>query len=61
KNPFLAAGDSTRFNKAYLSWRAVTAFKRLMGQPYQREGEGERGEARPVVAPAPGAGAQGAE
>jgi uncharacterized protein (DUF362 family) len=52
-NPFLAPGDSARFNKAYLSWRAFTAFRRLMGQPYQREGEAERGEARPFVAGSP--------
>lgn len=50
KNPFLAPGDSARFNKAYLSWRAVTAFKRLMGEPYQRAGECPRGDAKPDVA-----------
>jgi uncharacterized protein (DUF362 family) len=49
KNPFLDPGESVRFNKAYLSWRAVTAAKRLLGQPYQREGATERGEARPEV------------
>jgi hypothetical protein len=51
KNPFFDPLESTRFNKAYLSWRAVTAFKRLVGQPYQRDGAGPRGEARPEVAP----------
>jgi hypothetical protein len=55
KNPFLDPVESTRFNKAYLSWRAVTAYKRLMGQPYQKTG-GERGEARPEITPAAGAG-----
>jgi uncharacterized protein (DUF362 family) len=49
KNPFFVPGESARFNKAYLSWKAVTAFKRLMGTPYQKPGEGERGEARPIV------------
>jgi hypothetical protein len=49
KNPFFIPGESARFNKAYLSWKAVTAFKRLMGTPYQKPGEGERGEARPVL------------
>src|SRR5580698_4606922 len=53
KNPFLLPGDSVRFNKAYLSWKAVTAYKRLMGQPYQKPGEGERGEARPRLDPTP--------
>ena len=47
KNPFFVPGESMRFNKAYLSWKAVTAYRRLMGQPYQRPGAGERGEARP--------------
>ena len=47
KNPFFVPGESLAFNKAYLSWKAVTAYKRLMGQPYQRPGEGQRGEARP--------------
>ena len=50
KNPFFIPGDSMKFNKHYLSWKAVTAFKRLMGTPYQKPGEGERGEARPVLA-----------
>jgi uncharacterized protein (DUF362 family) len=49
KNPFLIPSESVRFNKAYLSWRAVTAAKRLLGQPYQRAGESARGEARPEV------------
>jgi hypothetical protein len=33
----------------------VTAYKRLMGQPYQVSGEGERGEARPRLEGGPGA------
>ena len=49
KNPFFDPGESARFNKAYLSWRAVTAYKRLMGTPYQKSGPTERGEARPEV------------
>jgi hypothetical protein len=51
KNPFFDPAESTRFNKAYLSWRAVTAFQRLMGKPYQRPGACHRGEARPEVTP----------
>lgn len=57
RNPFLDPNESVRFNKAYLGWRAATAFKRLFGQPYQRPGESERGEAMPampVVAGDPG-------
>src|SRR5262249_25115015 len=49
KNPFLAPGDSSRFNKAYLSWRAVTAFKRLTGERYQRPGPCPRGDAEPIL------------
>ena len=49
KNPFLDRKESVRFNKAYLSWRAVTAFKRLTGHPYQQPGPSDRGEARPEV------------
>jgi uncharacterized protein (DUF362 family) len=49
KNPFLDPAESTRFNKAYLSWRAVTAFKRLTGEAYQRSGGCSRGEAKPSV------------
>jgi uncharacterized protein (DUF362 family) len=49
KNPFLVPSESVRFNKAYLSWRAATAAKRLLGQAYQRDGACARGEARPDV------------
>ena len=55
KNPFFVPGESLKFNKAYLSWKAVTAYRRLMGHPYQREGEGERGEAQPRLEGSPGA------
>jgi uncharacterized protein (DUF362 family) len=51
KNPFFDPVESTRFNKAYLSWRAVTAMQRLMGKPYQKAGECHRGHARPEVTP----------
>jgi uncharacterized protein (DUF362 family) len=52
KNPYLDPAEAVRFNRAYVGWRAVTAFKRLTGEPYQRsEGDppGERGEAKPLV------------
>jgi uncharacterized protein (DUF362 family) len=50
KNPYLQPGEGLRFNRAYLSWKAKMAYKRLTGTPYQKEGEGPRGEAQPVVA-----------
>jgi hypothetical protein len=49
KNPFLVPGESLRFNKAYVAWRAAMAAKRLMGQPYQREGACGRGHAMPEI------------
>jgi uncharacterized protein (DUF362 family) len=49
KNPFLVPSESVQFNKAYLSSKAVTAYRRLTGTPYQRPGESERGDARPVI------------
>jgi uncharacterized protein (DUF362 family) len=54
KNPYLDPGEAVRFNRAYLGWRAVTAFKRLTGEPYQRAagertGGSERGEAKPEL------------
>ncbi len=49
KNPFLDPVESTRFNRAYFSWRGATALKRLMGKPYQRPGEPARGHAKPDV------------
>lgn len=49
KNPYLDPREAVRFNRAYLGWRAVTAYKRLTGEPYQRAAESavERGEAKP--------------
>jgi uncharacterized protein (DUF362 family) len=49
KNPYLVPGESLRFNKAYVSWRAAMAAKKLMGQPYQRSGACPRGNASPEV------------
>ncbi len=48
KNPFLS-GDSVKFTKAYLGWRAATTAHRLLGQPYQKEGACARGGAMPVL------------
>jgi uncharacterized protein (DUF362 family) len=47
KNPYFSGSEIFEFNRAYLGWRAVTALKRLMGERYQRRGEGPRGAARP--------------
>ena len=49
KNPYFATSEVVGFNRAYLSWRAVTAFKRLKGEAYQRQGASERGDAKPEV------------
>jgi uncharacterized protein (DUF362 family) len=49
KNPFLDPAESTRFNKHYLSWRAAVALKRIMGKPYQKPGDTERGHAKPEL------------
>jgi uncharacterized protein (DUF362 family) len=49
KNPFLVSSEALRFNKAYVSWHAAMAAKRLTGHSYQREGECPRGDARPDV------------
>jgi len=49
KNPYFAATEVIDFNRAYLGWRAVTAFKRLMGEPYQRPGACPRGQAKPEI------------
>ena len=48
KNPYLDAGEAFRFNNCYFSSRVRTAVDRLIGRPYQRAGEAERGRARPV-------------
>jgi uncharacterized protein (DUF362 family) len=51
KNPYLDPREIVRYNRAYLGWRAATAFKRMIGEPYQRSagGNGERGEAKPEL------------
>jgi len=49
KNPYFSPSEVVGFNRAYLSWRAVTAFKRLKGEAYQKQGACVRGEARPEV------------
>jgi uncharacterized protein (DUF362 family) len=53
KNPFFQPSEMIGFNKAYLTWRLVTAFKRLFGKKYQVEGPCARGHAMPEVTPPP--------
>jgi uncharacterized protein (DUF362 family) len=49
KNPYFAPDQVVGFNEAYLSWRAVRAFKRLSGETYQKKGPCERGLAAPEI------------
>ncbi len=47
KNPYMDPSQSIPFTSAYFTWRTQEAMRRLMQQPYQRSGIGERGAARP--------------
>ena len=47
KNPYFDGGEAMGFNKAYLTWRLVTAVKRLFGKKYQQPGPCPRGAAEP--------------
>ena len=49
KNPMFNPAEAAGFNKAYLTWRIVTFFKRLFGKKYQQPGACPRGEAMPLV------------
>ena len=49
KNPLFVPSEAVGFNKAYLSWRIVTFFKRLFGRKYQKAGPCLRGEAAPLL------------
>jgi uncharacterized protein (DUF362 family) len=49
KNPYFDATEIVDFNRAYIGWRAATAYKRLVGEPYQQAGACARGEARPEL------------
>jgi hypothetical protein len=49
KNPYFDGGEAAAFNKAYLTWRLVTAVKRLFGKKYQVSGPSVRGHAMPEV------------
>ena len=49
KNPYFDGSNIVGFNKAYLSWRAAAAAKRLRGIPYQKPGASQRGEGAPTI------------
>jgi len=51
KNPYFDSSNIVGFNKAYLSWRAAAAAKRIRGVPYQKHGPAERGEGAPKINP----------
>lgn len=54
KNPFFDPKQAVGFNRAYLSWRAVDAFNRVIAEkPYQRAGVCHRGHAAPELPNAP--------
>ena len=48
-NPFFDSSQAVAFNKAYLQWKSMVAWKRITGTPYQKAGPAARGEAAPVV------------
>jgi hypothetical protein len=49
QNPYFEPSQVVSFNRAYLTWRAVTSMKRLRGEPYQIPGSSPRGEAAPKL------------
>ena len=48
-NPIFDPGEVVAFNKAYLTWKAAVASRRVRGQAYQKAGAAPRGEARPEL------------
>ena len=49
KNPYFEKSEILKFNKAYVTWRAGMAAKRLRGQKYQVPGPTKRGNGRPEI------------
>jgi hypothetical protein len=49
KNPYFDKRQIVNFNRAYVGWRSVQAFKRMLGERYQVHGPTARGEARPTL------------
>ena len=52
QNPYFDKRQIVGFNRSYLAWRGSSAWKRVLGKPYQIHGATTRGEARPEVEPA---------
>ena len=49
KNPYFEGAEVWGFNKAYITWRLVTAVQRLLGKKYQVHGPSARGHAMPEM------------
>jgi uncharacterized protein (DUF362 family) len=49
QNPYFDKRQIVGFNRSYLAWRGSSAWKRMLGKPYQIHGATSRGEARPVL------------
>jgi hypothetical protein len=49
QNPYFDKRQIVGFNKAYLAWRTTSAYRRILGKPYQVHGPAERGDARPIL------------
>jgi uncharacterized protein (DUF362 family) len=49
KNPYFNMREAAGFNKAYLTWRIVSMFRRLFGKKYQQPGPCHRGHAAPEM------------
>jgi uncharacterized protein (DUF362 family) len=51
KNPYFDRRQIVGFNLAYVGWRSVQAYKRMLGERYQVQGPTSRGQARPRLPP----------
>ncbi len=49
QNPYFDKRQIVGFNRSYLTWRAVLAWKRMRGEPYQIHGATTRGAAAPEL------------
>jgi hypothetical protein len=50
KNPIFDPAEGVIFNKAYLAWRLMLAWRAMTGRRYQRSGECPRGKAAALLA-----------
>ena len=53
ENPYKNKESAWQFARHYLSWKGVTAAKRMVGESYQKGGPCQRGEAKPEVSAPP--------